>query len=87
MSGEYLLQTQKFDFLLKMIFRLLYSNAIGPLIALFMIYREGTALQQSETPVTLLFFGGIGISIGLWCWGRRVIETVGNDLTKITPST
>lgn len=62
-------------------------NAIGPLIALWMIYKEGTVLQQSETPLSLLFFGGIGISIGLWVWGRRVIETVGNDLTKITPST
>ncbi|XP_055302021.1 sodium-dependent phosphate transporter 1 [Sitodiplosis mosellana] len=62
-------------------------NAIGPLIALWMIYKEGTVMQQSETPFIILLFGGIGISIGLWVWGRRVIETVGNDLTKITPST
>lgn len=65
----------------------LHSNAIGPLIALWMIYAEGTVLQKSETPVSLLIFGGVGISVGLWLWGRRVIETVGNDLTKITPST
>lgn len=64
-----------------------FSNAIGPLIALWMIYTEGSVLQKSETPVLLLVFGGIGISLGLWLWGRRVIETVGNDLTKITPST
>ena len=62
-------------------------NAIGPLIALWMIYKEGTVMQQSETPLSLLLFGGIGISIGLWMLGKRVIETVGNDLTKITPST
>lgn len=69
------------------IFHLISSNAIGPLIALWMIYKEGTVMQQSETPLSLLLFGGVGISIGLWVWGRRVIETVGNDLTKITPST
>lgn len=63
------------------------SNAIGPLIALWLIYKDGSVAQKSETPIELLVFGGAGISIGLWLWGRRVIKTVGNDLTKITPST
>lgn len=63
------------------------SNAIGPLIALWMIYNDGSVRQTSETPLSILLFGGAGISIGLWLWGRRVIKTVGNDLTKITPST
>jgi phosphate/sulfate permease len=63
------------------------SNAIGPLIALYAVYHEGNVFQQSETPLLILFYGGIGISVGLWFWGRRVIETIGNDLTKITPST
>lgn len=66
---------------------LLFSNAIGPLIALYMIYREGSVMQKAESPIYILIYGGIGISIGLWLWGRRVIETIGNDLTKITSST
>jgi solute carrier family 20 (sodium-dependent phosphate transporter) len=52
-----------------------------------MIYKDGTVHQQSETPLAILLFGGLGMSMGLWLWGRRVIETIGNDLTKITPST
>ncbi|XP_037937428.1 sodium-dependent phosphate transporter 2-like [Teleopsis dalmanni] len=63
------------------------SNAIGPLIALYMIYREGSVMQKAESPIYILIYGGIGISVGLWLWGRRVIETIGNDLTKITSST
>lgn len=62
------------------------SNAIGPLIALWLVYHEGSVEQTTETPLYILVFGGVGISLGLWVWGKRVIETVGKDLTKITPS-
>uniref|UniRef100_A0A8C1TF27 Phosphate transporter n=1 Tax=Cyprinus carpio TaxID=7962 RepID=A0A8C1TF27_CYPCA len=62
------------------------SNAIGPLVALWMIYDQGGVMQDAATPVWLLFYGGIGICAGLWVWGRRVIQTMGKDLTPITPS-
>lgn len=63
------------------------SNAIGPLIAIWLIYTEGSVHQKAESPLLLLLYGGVGIVIGLWLWGRRVIETVGTNLTKITPAT
>ena len=63
------------------------SNAIGPLVAVWLIYADGSVLQQSETPFFILLYGGIGISVGLCLWGRNVIKTVGEDLTRITPST
>ncbi|CAH0558244.1 unnamed protein product [Brassicogethes aeneus] len=63
------------------------SNAIGPLITLWLIYTDGSVQQKSETPLYILLYGGFGISVGLWLWGRRVIETIGEDLTTITPST
>uniref|UniRef100_G3STE6 Phosphate transporter n=1 Tax=Loxodonta africana TaxID=9785 RepID=G3STE6_LOXAF len=62
------------------------SNAIGPLVALWLIYKHGGVLQEAATPVWLLFYGGVGICTGLWIWGRRVIQTMGKDLTPITPS-
>ncbi|XP_017323201.1 sodium-dependent phosphate transporter 2 isoform X1 [Ictalurus punctatus] len=62
------------------------SNAIGPLVALWMIYEQGGVMQDAATPVWLLLYGGIGICTGLWVWGRRVIQTMGKDLTPITPS-
>ncbi|CAM4826199.1 unnamed protein product [Rotaria magnacalcarata] len=62
------------------------SNAIGPLIGLWLIYVDGSVSARSNTPLWVLFYGGLGISVGLWVWGRRVIRTIGEDLTKITPS-
>ncbi|XP_061116840.1 sodium-dependent phosphate transporter 2 isoform X2 [Conger conger] len=62
------------------------SNAIGPLVALWMIYEQGGVMQNATTPIWLLLYGGLGICAGLWVWGRRVIQTMGKDLTPITPS-
>ncbi|XP_028852885.1 sodium-dependent phosphate transporter 1-A [Denticeps clupeoides] len=62
------------------------SNAIGPLVALWLVYENGSVVSNSPTPVWLLLYGGVGICAGLWVWGRRVIQTMGKDLTPITPS-
>ncbi|NXL69470.1 S20A1 protein, partial [Leptocoma aspasia] len=62
------------------------SNAIGPLVALFLVYQTGDVATKVATPIWLLLYGGAGICIGLWVWGRRVIQTMGKDLTPITPS-
>jgi len=65
------------------------SNAIGPLVSIWTI---GTSASNelaaaAPAPLWILLYGGVGISIGLWVWGRRVIKTMGQDLAKITPST
>jgi sodium-dependent phosphate transporter len=64
-----------------------FSNAIGPLITIWMIYTEGSVQQKSETPLYILFYGGVGMSVGLWVYGQRVMKTIGEDLTKIATST
>ncbi|TRY68030.1 hypothetical protein DNTS_003621 [Danionella cerebrum] len=62
------------------------SNAIGPLVALWLVYDTGSVTSSKPTPIWLLLYGGVGICVGLWVWGRRVIQTMGKDLTPITPS-
>ncbi|XP_053574126.1 sodium-dependent phosphate transporter 1 [Bombina bombina] len=62
------------------------SNAIGPLVALWLVYETRDVTSKAATPIWLLLYGGVGICIGLWVWGRRVIQTMGKDLTPITPS-
>lgn len=62
------------------------ANAVGPLIAVWLIYKDGSVQQVAPTPFWVLLYGGIGISAGLWIWGKKVIQTIGNDLTKVTPT-
>ncbi|XP_073685167.1 sodium-dependent phosphate transporter 1-B [Garra rufa] len=62
------------------------SNAIGPLVALWLVWESGSVISSAPTPIWLLLYGGVGICVGLWVWGRRVIQTMGKDLTPITPS-
>ena len=63
------------------------SNAIGPLIALYLIYDQGSVYQKrTDGSEWILLYGGFGICVGLWLWGRKVIQTVGEDLTKVTPT-
>uniref|UniRef100_UPI00398EF14B sodium-dependent phosphate transporter 1-like n=1 Tax=Pristiophorus japonicus TaxID=55135 RepID=UPI00398EF14B len=62
------------------------SNAIGPLVTLWVVYDTHDVDSRMETPIWLLLYGGVGICLGLWVWGRRVIQTMGKDLTPITPS-
>lgn len=62
------------------------SNAIGPLVSLWLIGTTGVVSEKAATPLWILFYGGVGISLGLCILGRRVIKTMGEDLTRITPS-
>ena len=63
-----------------------FSNAIGPLVTLWLIASTGLVGEKQLTPIWILIYGGFGISLGLCALGRRVIKTMGEDLTKITPS-
>ncbi|TGZ58670.1 hypothetical protein CRM22_009513 [Opisthorchis felineus] len=62
------------------------SNAIGPVMGLWIVGVTQEVNSKMANPYWILIYGGVGISIGLWIWGRRVIKTLGEDLTIITPS-
>lgn len=59
-------------------------NAIFPLVSLYEIYVEGNSRQRKEVPIFILLYGGVGMTVGIWLWGRLVIQTLGEDITKIT---
>lgn len=62
------------------------ANAIGPVAAVINIANSGTVTQSSALPLWVLVLGGGGIVFGLATYGRRVMETVGEGITQLTPS-
>ncbi|MCH8943925.1 MAG: inorganic phosphate transporter [Proteobacteria bacterium] len=62
------------------------ANAIGPLAAVIGIATTGNVAADSPLPIWVLVIGGGGIVIGLATYGRRVIATVGEKITQLTPS-
>ena len=62
------------------------ANAIGPLSAAYQAIRTGEVALTSGVPAWALALGGAGIITGLATWGWRVIRTVGERITELTPS-
>ena len=63
------------------------ANAIGPVAAVVSIVQSGGEVaSKAVLPLWVLFLGGVGIVVGLVMYGKRVIETVGNQITELTPS-
>jgi len=62
------------------------ANSVGPLAAVVEIFRSGTVSMKVPVPVWVLMLGGGGIVVGLAMYGYRVMRTVGEKITKITPS-
>lgn len=62
------------------------ANAVGPMAAVISVARTGEVLQQSPLPAWVLALGGVGIVFGLATFGYRVMRTVGERITELTPS-
>ena len=59
------------------------ANAVGPLAAIASAVTEGTVAANVTLPIWILVVGAIGISIGLALFGPKVIEIVGEKITKL----
>lgn len=63
------------------------ANAVGPLAAIVgVVAAGGEVAQKTAMPVWILILGGGGIVAGLVMYGHKVIATVGNNITELTPS-
>jgi len=64
------------------------SNAIGPMAAVWQVLSSegGQLLEEADVPLWLVLLGSAGIAIGVMTWGWRVMDTIGEKITDITPT-
>ena len=62
------------------------ANAVGPMAAVISIAQSGELASKSSLPPWVLLVGAIGIVIGLATLGYKVMATVGENITELTPT-
>ncbi|MDR8522433.1 MULTISPECIES: inorganic phosphate transporter [Shewanella] len=63
------------------------ANAIGPLAAVVSVVESGGQINNTAPLVWwILPLGAIGIVMGLAIFGQRVMQTIGKNITHLTPS-
>ncbi|WP_440997489.1 inorganic phosphate transporter [Arhodomonas sp. SL1] len=63
------------------------ANAVGPVAAVVSVVTSGGEVTATaDLNVWILLLGGVGIVIGLVTYGQRVIRTVGQGITSLSPS-
>ncbi len=63
------------------------ANAVGPLAAVVdIVLAHGDVAAVGHVSSWVLALGALGIITGLTTWGYKVIATIGNNITQLTPS-
>lgn len=63
------------------------SVAVGPITVIAEILQQGGKIRLTPYyPYWITLLGVLGVIIGLLMYGRKVIETVGDGITTLTPS-
>ncbi|MGL5047603.1 MAG: inorganic phosphate transporter [Shewanella sp.] len=63
------------------------ANAIGPLAAVVSVVNSGGEIAAKSALVWwILPLGAVGIVLGLAIFGKRVMQTIGKNITHLTPS-
>jgi len=61
------------------------ANAVGPLAAIVHASQNGGIGEAVGIPLWVMMIGALGISVGLFLFGPKLIRIVGNQITKLNP--
>ncbi len=60
--------------------------AVGPVSGVISLVLNGKSLHDGWIVSGMMLFGCLGVILGLFMYGRKVIATVGHSITTLTPS-
>ena len=61
------------------------ANAVGPLAAIVEATKSGSFGTAISIPLWVMMIGAAGLSFGLFLFGPKLINVVGNEITKLNP--
>jgi PiT family inorganic phosphate transporter len=62
------------------------ANAVGPMAGIYAAVKSQAMVEQAPVPLWILGVGAVGIVVGLATWGYKVIATIGEKITELTPT-
>lgn len=62
------------------------ANAVGLVAAVLSVLQTGSLEMSVPVPLWLLALGGVGLAVGICTFGYRVMMTIGERITEITPT-
>jgi PiT family inorganic phosphate transporter len=61
------------------------ANAVGPLAAIVHTAQAGEVIAKVSIPIWVMVIGAFGLSFGLLLFGPKLIQMVGEQITKLNP--
>ena len=61
------------------------ANAVGPVAAIVHGLQSGDIASTVSIPLWVMLVGALGISLGLFLYGPRLIRMVGEEITRMNP--
>jgi PiT family inorganic phosphate transporter len=61
------------------------ANAVGPLAAILHSAESGSLTNSVDLPFWVMLIGALGISLGLFLFGPRIVRMVGEQITRMNP--
>ncbi|PVH85132.1 phosphate-repressible phosphate permease [Cadophora sp. DSE1049] len=62
------------------------ANAVAPWVSAYDTWKSGTVREDANTPIWIVCIAAILIGAGFWFCGYKVVRSLGNKITHVSPT-